>query len=185
MSDKVLPCYEATVSEEIVHLLRGTQAPKLAEDAPAPSAEPEEVPPPKRPKLRAPWRNIALRRDGRRPSRFRGMLLWTETARRAGADHKECDPGGRSLRVYTTDDGRVVAQLSFEPSEDLAARPVYRTAWLEDLDDLARFLTETGPEACFAVDPFNATPEGREAFISDFRMPSKIPGLATSANHSG
>ena len=186
MTDLVLPDYEATVSEELTHLLRGSQEPGEAKAAATPPANPEPPPPaPVRPARSGPWRDVALRRDGRRPFRFRGMLLMEETARQADHAPQGGASGSRCFSVFATEDGRVVAHLAFEPPEDLAARPVYRAAELSGQDDLIRFLSETGPETCFAVDPFNATPLGRKAFVDALCLPREIPGLAPSSSDSG
>jgi len=118
----------------------------------------------------APWGQLTLRRDGARPVRFRGALVLEVRSGHAAAQWY--------LRLFATENGEAVAQLAYLPPETLPARPVFRIAQIDSADALHRFITDTGPEQCFAVcKDASEAPAHRKA-CAMLRLPTDFPGLA-------
>jgi hypothetical protein len=156
--------YEATVTAELGRLVASADWRRSAANAPA--APPDHH---RTITIQPPWRDVALRRDGARPLRIRGLLIHRTEVREAG---------GRSvLRIFATDDGGAVAQLAYEPPDGCPARPVYRVTRLGGREDLRRFLEREGPEQCFAVhEPVSPLSEAHET-CDRMRLPVNLPGL--------
>jgi hypothetical protein len=151
----------------VAHALPDT-APSMAENAardPAVAAAQETH-----------WRPVALRRDGRRPVRFHGMLVFEahygahQGAQRGGLaavspgchdhnqDHAPADIVGRrtgrgSLALFVARSGEIYAAIAFDPPPCTAARPVRRVHKVDAPEAFRAFVRECGPEACFAVAP--------------------------------
>jgi hypothetical protein len=120
------------------------------------------------------WRPVALRRDGRRPVRFHGMLVFEahygayHGPQRGGSaavspgchdqDYASADVvGGRtgrgSLALFVARSGEIYATIAFDPPPCTAARPVRRVHKVDAPEAFLAFVRECGPEACFAVAP--------------------------------
>ena len=123
-----------------------------------------------------PWEQCSLRRDGARPDRFRGALLFEVTS---GAD-----PATGRLRLFATADGEAVAHLAYHPPETLPARPVFRTARITSAESLWRFVSDTGPEACFAVCGSGGEEPAYRKACDALRLPVELPGLAAPERSS-
>ena len=182
MQGAAVPVHEATVSADLRHLLAecGWRRDRSAQGAPdvpqRPSPERQTAASGERPQPpAAPWADISLRRDGMRPLRLRGLLLHRTRVR--------AEEGGACLSVYATPDGTAVAQLSYEPPGTLPVRPVFRVSPIDDPEDLHRFVAETGPEQCFAVNPARLDDTARAA-CDLIRLPAILPGLARPAADS-
>lgn len=175
MTEPAQPNYEVTISEELRGLFWGVAT---ASHAREPSKTHRGSGPQREATVsEGPWHPISLRRDGRRPLRFKGALLVERIDCSEAGIQEGADPSSRKLSIFLTEHAQLVVQLSFEPSEELAARPIYRVAALEAPCDLGSFLGRTGPETCFGVDPSDKTPEGRHRFIHDLNLTKEIPGL--------
>jgi hypothetical protein len=163
--------HEATVTAELGRLLASGGCRRAGVSATAVASEDNRTAaPPAFPA--APWRDVALRRDGARPLRVRGLLIHRTEVREAG---------GRSvLRIFATADGDAVAQLAYEPPDTCPARPVYRVARIGGSDDLRRFIRREGPEQCFSVQgALTRSPAAHET-CDRLRLPADLPGLAQS-----
>jgi hypothetical protein len=175
MQGAAAPVNEATVSDDLRALLAdigwrrsgtGTRARDLSPpppDRPSAASTDSAQPP------AIPWRDIALRRDGMRPLRLRGLLVHRTEVRAGG--------GGARLSLYATPDGSAVAQLSYEPPGTLPVRPVFRVTPIHGPEDLDRFVGAIGPEQCFAVNPASLDDTARAA-CDLLRLPAILPGLA-------
>ncbi|MDG4648429.1 hypothetical protein P6F26_08225 [Roseibacterium sp. SDUM158017] len=96
-------------------------------------------------------RRFSLRRDGRRPMRFSGLLVACQDEVVTLAVDDRTVPVTRSLALYATDVGGTVAHVVCRPPDGHAAHAVHRAAMLDRPADLAALLASAGPEACFAV----------------------------------
>lgn len=175
MQGAAVPVHEATVSSDLRRLLaecgwrrsgpgteKRTLSPSVPREPPAaPSARPQ---PPA-----IPWCDVALRRDGLRPLRLKGLLVH-RTEVRAG-------DGSACLSLYATPDGGAVAQLSYEPPGSLPVRSVFRVAAIDGPEDLSRFIGTIGPEHCLAVNP-GGLDDSTRAECERLRLPRILPGLA-------
>ena len=91
---------------------------------------------------RGPFRGISLRRDGRRPLRFRGTCIVSFDA----GNTKASKAGGSSrIALYLTDARNVVAQVTIEPPEGWPIGSVNRAGPVADAEDFARFLRSSAP----------------------------------------
>lgn len=118
----------------------------------------------------APWLEAVLRRDGARPLRLRGLLLF-DISRGDGA-------AGSRLRIFATDDDRAIVQVIYLPPETLPARPVFRVAWADSAEDVHRFLVATGPEQCFAASADVRDDVARQDICDHLRLSTCLPGRA-------
>lgn len=140
----------------------------VAPERTAPAPPPDVVSTP-------PWTDVVLRRDGTRPLRVRGLLLF------------EAYGGGEAarsqLRVFATDDDRAIVQVVYRPPDDLPARPVFRVATANTAEDVFRFLASTGPEECFLAasrGELDIAVQRRTCGL--LRLPASLPGLGRAAN---
>ena len=85
------------------------------------------------------WKDCALRRDGSRPVRFRGLMLyecdWTKQPCDAGCPSLAAD---WVLRLYVSYDSHLIAQVALMPTEEMGACPIFRVNEISDPDDFAR-----------------------------------------------
>ena len=195
MFDFAAPRCEAWISPELVQLLRGqgTVAPACededtsAADCIAPTAvpdEPIEEPVPavadmsgaEMPGVDTPgldWPEVALRVDGRRPMRFRGLLLFRAERRLNDARGDRHAAFVQDLKLFLADSMEVIAHAICTPAEGFPGRPLYRVAHIGNAGDIARLLEGSGPIACFDM----------VAALSPAAMPTltdktaRLPGL--------
>lgn len=193
--------YEATVSPELVALLAGnpvedTPAPApepVAADSPPPDAPPPEPevassgpwgdlpegdPAPAKAQATAPWQTLALRCDGQRPVRIRGLSVWCDEAEASFADASgQSGRGRRRFELFLTEAGDIVAQLVVTPPDALPARPIHRVATLSVPGDLGRFLEANDPSDCMAAAPWAVAADGLDALWAGLRLvPPLSPG---------
>lgn len=112
--------------------------------------------------------DAVLRRDGTRPLKLRGLLLF-DISRSSGAARSR-------LRVFATEDERAVVQVIYLPPEILPARPVFRVASAGSAEDVRRFVATVGPEQCFAACPRGGDPVARQDLCEQLRLPTSLPG---------
>lgn len=176
MNALAAPCLEARVSAELRELLaefRWQRKVSPSPPEPAPGSldhaetvcgKPTDAP------AQDPWTMLSLRRDGARPARFRGALV---LELRSGTP-----PAEGHLRLFATAEGEAVAHLYYLPPDTLPARPIFRAAPVATAEALHRFISETAPEQCFAVNG-SATPLCMHREVCDMlRLPADLPGLA-------
>ncbi|MBF9029969.1 hypothetical protein HKCCE3408_06155 [Rhodobacterales bacterium HKCCE3408] len=184
MLDTFAPRCEATVSPELIRLMRGfaaapapaaAEAPGLPDPAAAtPPRSGPEAPGDPDPTTAPRWPQIALRVDGARPFRFRGLPLCETEADQpvAGAPDGQARMVHRA-RLFLSEDGDVIAQAICRPEGPLPAHPVHRAGPVFSRDDLDLLLAEAGPRACLdlsagiAAPPLFDLPDG----------PTALPGL--------
>lgn len=135
MSDVVSPVHQATVLPEVGRLLAAWRGRLLRRHT---SVSPQTAAPEPDEPSNAPWLQLVLRRDGARPLKVRGLLVHSTEVRTTD--------GRGLLRLFATEDGAAVAQLAYEPGEDVAARPVFRAQPVRDADELKRFIDCRAPE---------------------------------------
>ncbi|ETX29344.1 hypothetical protein [Roseivivax isoporae] len=145
------PVFEATISPLLIALLRGSSG-TGAEPAghatvtrgSCPGDAAGDAPPPAV--------QLTLRRDGERPLRFDGTLLWCD-AQTIPVDGSPSASVQRQVELYRCAHGGVVARIVFDPSEGMAARPVFRAAEIASPEEFRQFLDRNGARDCFAVAP--------------------------------
>lgn len=172
MLDSVRPTYKASVSPELVHLLRGDipkkrQADMLAQN----STRPKRVV-----SANAPiWAPVKLRRDGERPFYGKALLIC------AYEDDVtvQFEDGPLVIRkrigVYLQPKQKLIVHLSYHPPNGYPTRPVYRVVQPETADDLSAVLNQFGPEDCFLV---SGQPVARLSAAASLPLP--LPRLGQS-----
>lgn len=145
MLDDVTPCHSASISPELVALIKGSHAP--VQSAPAQGPDRDPAPPPAHPD----WRPVALRRDGARPLRAEALLAWTWEDRPIVTFAGAPVAINRCLSIYIRRNQDVLVHLRHLPPEGYPARPVYRVFQPQTAQDLSESLRANGPELCFDV----------------------------------
>ncbi len=183
----VTPNCEATVSPELIALMRGlatakadadaaaetvnAEEPDIADEAEVVQADPvlEGTSPASVTQPLAdtgPLHAVSLRIDGARPMQFVGSELCAADLKQSVQDANGfAGEIATHLRLFRADDGRVLAHVATEPGPGLPARPIHRVADVWASSDLAAFVKAASEDACFA-----ATPPGHHR-----------PGLSLSA----
>ena len=167
-------CFEAVVLPGLVALLaegrrdRQQPAPPVSEPAaeePVLTCPDEELAEAEVPA----WPRLSLRRDGRRPLSFAGLpVLCAET--------ETTDPQApsrrawRCFRLFLTQDRRIVAHLAVIPDETVPARPIHRADFLNEPEDLDRFLSENDPSDCASVAPLLAAAHDLDRLWTGLRL---------------
>lgn len=161
------PVHQATVSSELRRLLaayRGRVSPPHDTFGPRAQATIDFL------DEEAPWIPTSLRRDGARPLTFMGLLVHRTEVR--------APVGTGILEIYATDVGGAVAQVTYEPTEGMAARPVFRARRIDDAGDLRSFLACEVPGLCVFDAPDGIRQAGTPAIASVPLLPTAPPGLA-------
>jgi hypothetical protein len=166
MLDVSRPRCEATVSPELIRLLRlsATPGPARARPVPAEKAADVEqataiVAPLPEPAVQAAesggggWPSVVLRVDGQWPKRFRGLLLCESTSRIPLQDQDGDTDVVRVLRLYLTEDLQVVAHGICGLEGVRTARPIHRISPIEMPDDLRQLVRAIGSPGCHAMMP--------------------------------
>jgi len=92
-------------------------------------------------------RQIKLRQDGSRPTRFLGSPILEISDAEASARRT----GNHRIGLYQRIDGKCFAQLVVEPPSPHFARPVYRVAEVEQASDLIDLVKACDPLDCLLV----------------------------------
>lgn len=158
MQATAAPRCEATISPDLLRLLRGLAPAPLPKVTPGPETTPVVTGPAEAGAGRAddapgptatPWPGVVLQVDGERPCRFRGLLICHSRSRLPAGEDPEAGHFVRELRLYLSERRDVVAHAVCRPVGSVPARAVHRCAEIANLDDLARLLRSAGPRGCY------------------------------------
>lgn len=92
------------------------------------------------------WERIVLRRDGRRPLRFLGLLLWSMAQQTPRA-------GTVTLDLFLGSGGEIYAHGSITPSSVFPAREVMIGHRIDTVCAMEEFLSACSPEHCILAHP--------------------------------
>jgi hypothetical protein len=168
MNGMVAPVHEATVSSELRHLLvalRRGDGPQQDADVVPQAAEHRQ-----QEGGDAPWIELSLRRDGKRPLKLRGLLIHRTEVR--------APDGSRQLQLFAAEGGGAVAQFAYQPADGVAARPVFRVEPVRDTDELRLFIDSEAAEVRVSTAGKDLSRTGTLVPRAPRGLPFNPPGLA-------
>lgn len=184
MLDIGKPRCKATISPELVRVLRGLASGLQVANTATPSsaAEAESAPRPDLPEGEAvspDWATWVLRIDGTRPRRFKGLLLYEQhSTRRLQANRGETSVA-RHLRLFLTEDRDVVGHVAWHQDGPVTARPIFRAMTISCLNDLDRLIAsgESGgnDDVLSGADGLRLSPQSTQVGVGT------VPPLAGTA----